>query len=123
MRFIRRQKLITTVSDQEMTSMEDVKVLLESLCRSDVYIQFVYNDVRSEAMISYNNVRVKRVEDGKVDISVYRKTGSMALSGIPFESISLIKMVTGSSNILVDEQELTRFDLLDIETGRAKSDD
>lgn len=115
MRFIRQQKLITTVSDQQVTSLSDIKSLLDSLCRSAAYIQFAFNDERSESIVSHNNVRIKRVEDDKVDITVYRKTGSMVISGISFESISLIKMVTDSNNILVDEHDLTRFDLLDIE--------
>lgn len=114
MRYIRQQRFITTISNEDITDVKDIKSLLETLYLSSITVHFVYIDKLRDATISYD-VRIKQVNDLSVDIKAFKGTGSLTMRDIPFVDIVSIKLVTDTDNIMIGDGKTSKFDLLDIE--------
>ena len=116
MRYIRQQQFITTITDEDIKNHDDIANLLSAIKRGSVDIHIIFEDVRSSSIISHKQVRVKKVEDAKIDIISFSKSGMITIKNIPFDNIISLKLVSETENIIVNNKKITRADLLDIES-------
>lgn len=114
MRYVRQQRVITTVCDEEITDMDTVRSLMDQLAKSDAYVSISYNDPQSGYTRNHENVRVRSLKDDKLGIQIHNKTSTFNVHNIPLDHILSVKLVSDSNNIVVANDKITRFDLLDI---------
>ncbi len=116
MRYIKQQIFKTTVFDKDITSLDDIKSLMETFKKSSVDLFIEYRDARTERTITRERARIISADSNSIDIFAFDKGGSIVEHNIDFLNILLVKLVTKSDNVIVNnEDNITKFDLVDIE--------
>ena len=120
MKYIRQEHIVTTICKEDLNEIPIIKGLMENLMKEGlnfaISIKKPQNDIFSKTHImSYDNARIQKVEQDSFDISVFTKTVHVNMKGIKFEDIVELKVVTNKSKLLELKDNLTRFDLIDIE--------
>ena len=119
MRYIRQQRFLTTISDEDINDHCVIKFLLQSLCNSNIDLHLVYSDKLHDTLLSYN-ARIKKVYDSSIDIKAFCGAGSILIRNISISTLVSIKLVTDTDNIMIGNNHMSKFDLLDIEVDEDK---
>ncbi len=118
MRFIRKEKIITTICNTEVSEEETINSLLDNLKKSGIEfsltIKKYFSSLYDYKNIIYNKVRVEKIGDNIVDFIILDKSVIMHLKDIFFSDIVEISAITTINKILKTKPNLTRFDFLDI---------
>jgi hypothetical protein len=118
MRYIRKEKIITTICNEDVVDNDVINSVLESL-KSNI-IEFSMSTKKYFPSLGdyrntyYNKVRVDSVEDSQADFMIFDKSSTTHLRGIPFSDIVEINAITTVDKILTSKINPTRFDFLDI---------
>lgn len=121
MRFIRQEKIITTICDKEVEEDKYIVSLLQKLKEEAVYftlvIKKVYQSDYVERTMIHDKVKVKDVsQDGTTaDFCVFKDTSLFMLKGVEFHEISEIFALTEKINLLDFGREKSFFDYIDLE--------
>lgn len=121
MRFIRQEKIITTICNSEVIDTENIARLLEKLKEESLYFSLT---VMKMGYINYANkplihkkVKVNEVyvEESKVDFYVYGDTLLIKLNNVDFCEIVEIFALTEKVNLLSHNKDKGVFDFIDLE--------
>jgi len=114
MRIKRKQIIVTTVVDREVSLPEDIKQILSSIAKGSVDVMVEYRDPSNDYVKRHEKCRIKEVFDDRVSIKIFQQGGQFSANNIPFENILTVEMVTEKKNIIANKKDMTRFDLMDI---------
>lgn len=115
MRYIRQQVVTTTISNEELTSKDIILSLCKKIQESSVDVSIEYRDKKTDSVKSYAKARVTSVKDNSLSIRAFFGKSNITIEDIDFESIITLKLVTAKHNIVSGNQEMSKFDFLDIE--------
>lgn len=93
MRFIRKQIVLTTIADENITELDTIKKVLESLSKSSVDISIDFIDISVDSTRSYNNARISKISDDKIDIIVRNNKNILHVKDIIMKDILSIKII------------------------------
>ena len=118
MRFIRKEHIITTICNTEVSEEEIINSLLKNLKERGIEfsltIKKYFSSIHDYKNIIYEKVRVEKIGDSIVDFIILDKSIIMHLKSIFFSDIVEISAITTIDKILKTKSKLTRFDLIDI---------
>ncbi len=119
MRFIRKEHIITTICNTEVSEEEIINSLLKNLKERGIEfsltIKKYFSSIHDYKNIIYEKVRVEKIGDSIVDFIILDKSVIMHLKSIFFSDIVEISAITTIDKILKTKSKLTRFDLIDID--------
>lgn len=118
MRYIRREHIITTICNEDVTENDVVSSVLTNLKKNIIEFSMstkkYFPSLGDYRNTHYNKVRVDSVGDGQVDFMIFDKSSTTRLKGISFSDIVEINAVTTVDKILKSKIDPTRFDFLDV---------
>ena len=117
MKYIRQEHIITTICDQNIEDLNEIKSLVEKIKDKRMYIFIAFrkkNNNYDEHIISYKNARLKKVYDNSIDFTVYSNTSTININNIALDDIIKIHVITEKNNILKIKGE-NKFGLLNLE--------
>jgi hypothetical protein len=119
MRFIRREHIITTICNKEVSDSESIINVLEKLLELRIDFSLIikksFNSDYDYSTISYDKARVKKVDGENIDFLIFNKTALTTISNISINDIVEVLAITEKTNILKKHPEVTRFGLMDFE--------
>jgi len=119
MKFTRKEFIVTTVFDRDLTEKDDILTVLKNLLNERIdfsmtmkkhmpYQQDYFN-------ISFERVRVKKIhEDNTVDILAFKKGVKTSMKKVCIDDLVSIEAITKKHNIIDVVSDLDRFDILDL---------
>jgi hypothetical protein len=119
MKFIRREKIITTVFNKELTEEEDIQTVFKNLNEYKMEFSLIVRKFLPQQYdyinTSFNTVKIKKVyEDDTVDFISFKNGSHIVMKKIPFSDVVEINVTTVKHKILDIDSDVTRFDLLDL---------
>jgi len=117
MKYVRQEHIITTICDENIEDINEIRSLIERIKDNMMYISIAFrkksNDY-SEHIISYKNARIKKVHDNIIDFTVYNNSSIININKIALDDIIKIHVVTEKNNILKSKSK-NKFGLLNLE--------
>jgi hypothetical protein len=117
--------VIKTICDVDIKENVEISDLIKSLVKSNVNMEIAFKDTSSGYLYNREKCRLENLDTEKntVDILVNRDNRNVFhMRGILLSDLISIKIVTEHHNIIAGNQELTRFDLLDITEEKKDAD-
>jgi len=117
MKYIRQEHIITTICNQNIEDLNEIKSLVEKIKDKKIYIFIVFrkkNNNYDEHIVSYKNVRIKKIHDNSIDFTVYNNTSIIHINNIILDDIIKIHVITEKNNIL-KVKDGNKFGLLNLE--------
>lgn len=119
MRYIRKEKVITTICNEEVTENDIVVSLLDNLKNNmiefSLSVRKYFPSLQySHKNVQYNKVKIKNVKESVVDFMIFDRSSTTHLNGVLFSDIVEIEAVTTVDKILKSKTDPTRWDFLDI---------
>jgi hypothetical protein len=120
MKFIRKEFIVTTVFDKELTERDEILIVLKNLLAERV--DFSMNIKKYMLMqqdyfnMSFEKVRVKKVyeEDYTVDLLAFKKGIKTSMKKANINDIVSIEAITKKYRIMDVVSDIDRFDILDL---------
>lgn len=116
MRFVRKQIIISTVTDKDFNTNEDIEDILSQISKGSIDVAIEYRD-NTGYVKSSNKCRINRASNGTIDIKVYVPAAQFSVKKIPYQDIIKVDVTTKQNNIIVHKKDMSRMDLLDIDAG------
>ena len=114
MRYKKIQVIRTTVCDEDISDVEDMRSLIDKFSKSHIDISLEYRDVQTDTPRRQERVRIKSIDDDdNVKIKVYFSSSIVNLT-IQLKNITMLHLVTEKTAIMINNQNLNEFDLLDL---------
>jgi hypothetical protein len=119
MKFIRKEFIVTTIFDKELTEKDEILIVLKNLLNERIdftltmkkympYQQDFFN-------MSFDKVRVKKIhEDDTVDLLAFKKGVKTSMKKVDIDHLITIEATTKKHKILDVDSDLDRFDILDL---------
>ena len=119
MKFIRKEFIVTTIFDKELTEKDEILIVLKNLLNERIdfamnmkkympYQQDYFN-------MNFEKVRVKKVyEDNTVDLLAFKKGVKTSMKKVNIDHIVSIEAITKKHKILDVDSDIDRFDILDL---------
>ena len=119
MRFIRKEHIITTIFNKELTEEEDIKTVLNNLYKYRIDFSLEMRKFMPHQhdyfRINFETVKIKKINENKtLDLIVFKNGIKTILTQVPFLDIVEIKAITIKNKILDIDSDVTRFDFLDL---------
>ena len=119
MRFIRREHIVNTICNQEVSDRGSIINVLEKLQELKIDFSLIIKKPSSSdynySTINYDKARVKKISEEKIDFLIFNKTALATISDISITDIVEILAITEKCNILKKNPDVTRFGLMDFE--------
>lgn len=114
MRYIYQEPVITTVSDDEINSDEEIQKLFQSFKDLGYSIQLTMEDPsNADYLKNFDNVRVTAVREYSVDLHAFFGGASVRYREIPFNTIRKVRLVA-SRQILGQKYKVSRWHQMDV---------
>ena len=117
MRFIREERLITTICNEEVSDPETILEILNNLKKHMVEFSLVIKKFFGENLgyrrIDYDKVRIDKIKEETVDFIVLDKKSITHVRDVLFSEILEISAITTVDKILKVKPGVTRWDLMD----------
>ena len=119
MKFVRQEKIITTICNEEISDIKTIKEVLENLLKDRIRFsisirKYIPNTSSCQTLI-YEKVKVKKVYDEKVDFIILMESSVVVLSDISFNDIESIYAITTKQDIFKVKPDADRFDLMELD--------
>jgi len=118
MRFTRKEHLITTVFNKDLTDEVEIASVFNNLNKHKIEFSVIikkYSAVDYDYKnISFDKIRIKKIENQTVDLIVFKSGAKMHMKNIPFDDFVEINVVTKKNRIIDQDNDLSRFDILDV---------
>lgn len=119
MRYVRKEKVITTICNEDITENDIIVSVLNNLKNN--MIEFAISVRKyfpslhySHKDVQYSKVKIKNVKENEVDFIIFDRSSTTHLNGILFSDIVEIEAVMTVDKILKSKSDPTRWDFLDI---------
>ena len=118
MKFIRKEYIITTIFDKELTKEEEIKIVFDNLYAHRIEFSMIVKKVTpsyDDFKMTHERVRILKLYDDKTcDLMILKKGANMSMKKVPFADIIEINAVTKKYRILDVDSDVNKIDLLDI---------
>lgn len=118
MRYVRKEHIITTICNEDVTEDDVINSVLDSLKSNMVEfslnVKKYFPSCYDFKYTYYSKVKVESVGDNTVDFLIFDKSSTTHLRGIHFSDIVEINAITTFDKILKTKPDATRWDFLDI---------
>ena len=118
MKFIRKEKIITTIIDEEISEVKEQEIIFNNLCNSKIKCSITIKQPHYDGdytTIEFPSAIITKVNDNNtLDLFVFKKSGTMKIRGTSFNDIKEIKAITIKNSIYTPNSDITRFELLDL---------
>jgi len=116
MKYIRKQQIITTITNREIVKSDEIIDLLKILVEGCVDLEVAYRDPKTNYIQNYEKTRIDQMNDQTkmVDFSAYMRGNRIRITNIPVDNIVSIVLITDTSNIKLNNEKITKFDFVDI---------
>ena len=121
MRFIRKEHIITTIFNKELTEEDEVKIVFNNIQKHGLEFSIVLKKFVPSNYdfinLNFDKVKIKKVyiEEKKIDILIFKDKIKTEMKRIPFEDVVEVKVITTKHKILDVDSTTTRFELLDLD--------
>ena len=114
MRYIRKQIVEKTISEDDLQDKEVILELLKNIKKASTDIIIEYR-TKSDRIKKYDKVRIKKVTEDTIDIIVFFKSASSNEKDISIDNIISITLTTSRHNIVAGQEKISKHAFLDIE--------
>jgi len=117
MRFIRKEHIVTTIFNKDLTKINEINTVFKNLYeqRIDFSIIIRKNTLHDNFSISFEKVRIKKIyDDDTIDIIAFKKGTKTVMKKVSINDIIEVNATTTKHKILDIDSDVDRFDLLDI---------
>ena len=119
MKFTRKEFIVTTIFDKELTEKDDILTVLKNLLNERIDFSVImkkYMPYQQDFFnISFEKVRVKKIhEDKTVDLLAFKKGVKTSMKKVDIDHLVSIEAITKKHKILDVVNDLDRFDILDL---------
>jgi len=118
MRFIRKEYIVTTIFNKELTEDDEIITVFTNLYQYRIDFSLImkkFQPQQSEYFnITFEKVRIKKINNNTLDLIVFKKGANITMNEIPFTDIVEISATTVKNKILDVDSDINRFDLLDL---------
>lgn len=122
MRFVRREHIITTICNEDVTEDDVIVSVLNNLKSNRIEFSLTvrkyFDSLGDFKDIQYSKVRIKEVREDSADFMVFDKSSTTHLRDVVYADIVKINATTTVDKILSTKSDLTRWDFLDIEEAK-----
>ena len=119
MRFIRKEFIVTTIFNKELTEKDEVLIVFNNLLNERIEFSMIMKKYMPHQQdyfsISFERVRVKKIyENDTVDLLAFKKGVKTSMKAVPFDDVIEINATTKKHKILDINSDIDRFDILDL---------
>jgi hypothetical protein len=120
MKFIRKEFIVTTVFDKELTERDEILIVLKNLLAERVDFSMTIKKYMPQQQdyfsINFEKVRVKKVyeEDYTVDLLAFKKGVKTSMKKASIDLIVSVEAITKKYRIMDVVSDIDRFDILDL---------
>ena len=117
MKYIKKEHIITTICDENIDDVDIIKSLLENLNHKRIYFSICYCKKKyngiDDHLMNYKNIRIRKVKDNSIDITVYNYSSHININDIFFDDIEKISVITKKQKLL-NKNTKNKFSTLDL---------
>ena len=119
MKFIRKEFIVTTVFDKELTEKDEILIVLKNLLDERIDFSMTMKKYmplqQNYFSINFEKVRVKKIyEDDTVDLLAFKKGVKTSMKNVNIDHLVSIMAITKKHRILDVDSDIDRFDILDL---------
>jgi hypothetical protein len=118
MRFIRKKHIITTVFNKDLTDIDDVKIVFNSLNEYKLEFSIIMRKLSPSNdynIINFEKVVIKKIhDDDSFDLISFKHGSKIIVKNINFNDVIEIEAITMRNEVLNINSELNKFNFLDI---------
>ena len=120
MRFIRKQHIVTTIFNKELSDDETIRLVFTNLHSHAIDFSIIMKKYLSYQEdyfnITFEKARILKVnEDNTFDMLAFKKGVKTRMRNVHFSDVVEISATTRKHNILDVDDALTRWEILDLE--------
>ncbi len=119
MKFIRKEFIVTTIFNKELTEKDEVLIVLKNLLNERIDFSLTMKKYMAHQQdyfdMSFERVRIKKInEDDTVDLLAFKKGVKTSMKNVSIDHLVLIEATTKKYKILDVDSNIDRFDILDL---------
>ena len=119
MRFVRKEFIVTTIFNKELTDKEEILLVFNNLLNERIEFSLImrkYMPIQADYFnMNFEKARVKKVnENDTLDLLAFKKGVKTSMKSVPFNDIIEINATTTKHKILDVDSDVERWDLLDL---------
>lgn len=119
MKFIRKEFIVTTIFDKELTEKDDILTVLKNLLNERIDFSMIVKKYKPQQQdyfnMSFDKVRVKKIyADDTIDLLAFKEGVKTSMKKISIDNLVSIEAITKKHKILDVVSEIDRFDILDL---------
>lgn len=114
MNYVIQEPILTTISNEEIESLEAKRALLQSIYDKQYNIQLYYEDSSNMDFIkAVEKARITAVGETTIDIHMFLSKATMKCKGIPIDNIKKIKLIA-TKDMLDKKYKVNRWHNIDV---------
>lgn len=119
MKFIRKEFIVTTIFDKELTEKDEILIVLTNLLNERIDFSMIVKKYMPQQQdylnMSFEKVRVKKIyADDAIDLLAFKEGVKTSMKRVRISDIVSIEAITKKHRILDVISDLDRFDILDL---------
>ena len=119
MRFIRKEQIVTTIFNKDLTDREEIKIVFKNLYEQKIDFSIIMRKFMPQQHDYFNTnfdkARVKKIyNDDTIDIIAFKNGTKTIIKKIYFNNIIEVNATTVKHKILDIDSDINRFELLDL---------
>ncbi|MHA1470341.1 MAG: hypothetical protein ACTSSP_07240 [Candidatus Asgardarchaeia archaeon] len=119
MRFIRREHIVTTIFNKELSDIDTIKIVFKNLYDHRIEFSMTMKKWLPHQEdffnLDFEKVRVLKIyEDQTLDLLAFKKGVKTTMKRVPFAHVVEINATTKKHKILDIDDDITRWDILDL---------
>jgi hypothetical protein len=114
MRFTRKEIILTTITDEDITDINILRDLLKTIQRSSVDLIIDFKEPKTGFTKTHDKSRIMKVSEDDVDILVRQDKSIFNVKGVKITDIISIKIITSQNDFFVGS-DANPFKFIDIE--------
>ncbi len=114
MKYIYKEPVISTITDEEVSDPKAIHDLLGSIKEEQHNIYLEYRDsYDAEIIKKLENVRITGLTEDTIDIHIFFKTASARIKGIPINNLREIRLIA-TKQLLTQKYRVKRWHMMDV---------
>lgn len=120
MKFIRREFIVTTIFDKELTEKDDILTVLKNLLNERIDFSMTMKKYMPQQQdyfsMNFEKVRVQKIykDDDTIDLLAFKNGVKTSMKKVRIDDIVSIEATTKKYKILDVVSDIDRFDILDL---------
>lgn len=119
MKFIRKEYIVTTIFNKELTEKDEILIVLNNLLNERIDFSLIMKKFmpyqKGYFNMSFERVRVKKIyEDDTIDLLIFKKGVKTSMKKVLINNIVEIEAITKKYKIIDVDSDIDRFDILDL---------